>query len=59
MGISRGIEEIASGISKQKVEFPGVIKKKSCGISRGFFVLCLSGISRVKVKNLKMPGFLM
>ena len=34
-GISRGIEEIVNGLIKNNLEFPGVIKKKSCGISRG------------------------
>ena len=44
-GISRVIEEIASGffgrLIKSNVEFPWVIKKKSCGIPRGSLVLGL------------------
>ena len=38
-GISRVIEEIVNGFSRgpieSNIEFPGVIKKKSCGIFRG------------------------
>ena len=57
----RGIEEKSKrnflGLIKSNGELPGVIKKKSCGMSRSLgFVL--SGISRGKVKNLKLPwGF--